>query len=100
MVHSERVPDDLQDKWSVSHGEHAVGAGPGAGAPVVVTEPTRLMGMGGEKLDAHRFIWWNVVSSRKQRVVQASRDWRLQAMAAVQGDAERIPLPERRFVVT
>ena len=58
------------------------------------------MVMGGEKLDAHRFIWWNVVSSRKQRVVQASRDRELQVMAAVPGGAEHIPLPERRFVVT
>ena len=73
---------------------------PGAGATVVAAAPTRLMVIGGEPLDGRRFIWWNFVSSKKERIVQASQDWEGQAMATVPGDAEFIPLPERRFVAT
>jgi hypothetical protein len=55
------------------------------------------MVIGGDPLDAPRHIWWNFVSSRKERIVQAARDWENDAMGQVPGDAERIPLPERRF---
>lgn len=57
----------------------------------------RLMVVGGEPLDAPRHIWWNFVSSRKDRIVQAAVDWEAQAMGQVPGEVERIPLPERRF---
>ncbi len=57
----------------------------------------RLMVVGGDTLDAHRFIWWNFVSSRKERIVQAGEDWAAQKMGQVAGDAEFIPLPERRL---
>ncbi len=57
----------------------------------------RLMVIGGDALDGPRFMWWNFVSSRKERIVQAAHDWEQQAMGQVAGDAEWIPLPERRF---
>lgn len=57
----------------------------------------RLMVIGGDALDAPRHIWWNFVSSRKERIVQAARDWENDALGRVPGDTERIPLPERRF---
>ena len=44
-----------------------------------------------------RYIWWNFVSSRKERIVQASDAWLAQAMGEVPGDAKFISLPERRF---
>ncbi|MFI5446668.1 pirin family protein [Polaromonas sp. UC242_47] len=71
--------------------------------PGVVTQiggsgPTRWVVIGGDALDGHRFIWWNFVSSRKERIVQASDDWAAQAMGQVEGDTEWIPLPERKFV--
>ena len=53
--------------------------------------------IGGDALDGPRFIWWNFVSSRKERIVQASNDWTAQKMGQVAGDAEFIPLPERKF---
>ena len=57
----------------------------------------RLMILGGEPL-GHRFMWWNFVSSRKDRIVQASEDWLAMRMGTVPNDdAEFIPLPERRF---
>ena len=57
----------------------------------------RLMVIGGDALDAPRHMWWNFVSSRKQRIVQAAQDWDDQAMGQVPGETEFIPLPERRF---
>lgn len=57
----------------------------------------RLMVVGGDPLDAHRHIWWNFVSSRKDRIVQAADDWDAQAMGQVPGEVEWIPLPERHF---
>ena len=71
-----------------------------AGEPVRLTagqSGVRLMVIGGEPLEAPRHIWWNFVSSRKERIVQASDDWAAQRMGQVAGDSEFIPLPERRF---
>ncbi len=70
---------------------------PGAAVTLLAGQTTRLMVIGGDALDGHRFMWWNFVSSRKERIVQASRDWEAQTMGRVAGDAELIPLPERRF---
>lgn len=57
----------------------------------------RCMVIGGDALDAPRQMWWNFVSSRKDRIVQAAQDWEDQAMGQVPGETEWIPLPERRF---
>lgn len=70
---------------------------PGAAVTLLAAQATRLMVIGGDALDGHRFMWWNFVSSRKERIVQASRDWEDQTMGQVPGDTELIPLPERRF---
>lgn len=59
--------------------------------------PVRLVVIGGDALDAQRHIWWNFVSSRKDRIVQAATDWERQRMGQVPGETEWIALPERRF---
>ena len=57
------------------------------------TQATRVLVLGGVPL-AHRFISWNFVSSRKERVVQAAADWHGRRMKPVPGDDdERIELP-------
>lgn len=71
---------------------------PGAAVTLLAGQATRLMVVGGDALDGHRFMWWNFVSSRRERIVQASRDWEAQTMGQVPGDTELIPLPERRFI--
>jgi redox-sensitive bicupin YhaK (pirin superfamily) len=71
---------------------------PGSTALLSCGEPARLVVMGGEALDAHRYMWWNFVSSRKERIVQASEDWLAQRMGHVPGETEFIPLPERKFI--
>lgn len=54
----------------------------------------RVVLVGGAPL-GHRFIVWNFVSSRKERVVQAQDAWDAQAMGQVPGETEFIPLPPR-----
>jgi redox-sensitive bicupin YhaK (pirin superfamily) len=53
---------------------------------------TRMVLIGGEPL-GHRFMVWNFVSSRKERIVQAQDDWRAQRFEPVPGETEYIPLP-------
>jgi redox-sensitive bicupin YhaK (pirin superfamily) len=63
---------------------------------VVVTagaENARLMLFGGEPLAEKRFIWWNFVSSSRERIEQAKKDWKDQKFAPVAGETEFIPLP-------
>ena len=61
--------------------------------PVVrATQATRLMVLGGAPL-GHRFMVWNFVSSRKERILQAQDDWEAQRFPAVPGETEFIPLP-------
>jgi redox-sensitive bicupin YhaK (pirin superfamily) len=66
------------------------------------TQPTlrapaaaRIVMIGGEPL-GHRFMVWNFVSSRKDRIAQAQDDWEAQRFAQVPGETEFIPLPPRR----
>jgi redox-sensitive bicupin YhaK (pirin superfamily) len=57
----------------------------------------RLVLIGGEPLDGPRHLWWNFVSSSRERILQASADWQAQRMGQVPGDPEFIPLPPTRF---
>jgi redox-sensitive bicupin YhaK (pirin superfamily) len=41
-----------------------------------------------------RHIWWNFVSSRKERIEEAKADWKAGRFALVPGETEFIPLPE------
>ena len=46
-------------------------------------------------MDGPRHIWWNFVSSRKERIEAAKADWKAGRFDLVPGDtAEFIPLPE------
>lgn len=66
------------------------------GTPVLraVTD-TRLMVLGGAPMDGPRHIWWNFVSSSRERIEQAKNDWRNGHFGPVEGDGDFIPLPER-----
>lgn len=54
----------------------------------------RLLLLGGEPMDGPRHVWWNFVSSRKERIEQAKEDWKNQRFGSVPGETERIPLPD------
>ena len=66
----------------------------GAVAVVTATTTSTIMLLGGEKIDGDRTIWWNFVSSSKERIEQAKRDWRERRFDDVPGESEFIPLPE------
>lgn len=53
----------------------------------------RLMLLGGEPLAEKRNIWWNFVSSSKERIEQAKEDWKNRRFAPVIDETEFIPLP-------
>ncbi len=67
---------------------------PGDQIVVKALDNVRLMVLGGEAADGPRHIWWNFVSSSKERIEQAKEDWRKNRFDAVVGDDEFIPLPE------
>jgi redox-sensitive bicupin YhaK (pirin superfamily) len=68
---------------------------PGDAITVRAVSDARLALVGGAAMDGPRHIWWNFVSSRKERIEQAKADWKLGRFDAVPGDtSEFIPLPE------
>ncbi len=68
-----------------------------AGSEPLLAAPRggRIVLVGGAPL-GHRFIAWNFVSSRKERIVQAQDDWEAERFERVPGETEFIPLPPRR----
>ncbi len=68
-------------------------ARPGRGLAVEALLDGRVMVIGGATL-GERHIWWNFVSSRRERIEQAKDDWRAGRFAMVEGDDEFIPLPD------
>ena len=67
---------------------------PGDRITVKAVRPTRMMFLGGDALEGPRHIWWNFVSSSKERIEQAKQDWKTGRFAAVPQEHEFIPLPE------
>ena len=66
----------------------------GADPVIVALEDTTLMLLGGEPL-GDRFIWWNFVSSRKERIEQAKEDWKQGRILLPPTDnTSFIPLPD------
>jgi len=62
---------------------------------VIVGAPqaTRVLLLGGATMDGPRHIWWNLVSSSKERIEQAKTDWAAGRFPKVPGETESIPLP-------
>lgn len=64
-------------------------------ARVTAVDAARIMLLGGAPLDGERHIFWNFVSSSKERIEQAKEDWRNRRFPSVpEDDTEFIPLPE------
>jgi len=62
---------------------------------ISASSDARVVLIGGDPL-GHRHLWWNFVSSRRERLAQAADDWAAQRFEPVPGETEFIPLPERR----
>ena len=70
---------------------------PGDRISVLAASQARIILLGGEPMDGPRHIWWNFVSSSKDRIDAAKADWKAKRFTAVPGDADEfIPLPDDR----
>ena len=79
-------------------GEGAMGVlAPGMSVRLAASQACRFAVIGGDPPDGPRHMWWNFVSSSKERIIEASQDWEAQRMDSVPGDNERIALPPTRF---
>jgi redox-sensitive bicupin YhaK (pirin superfamily) len=60
-------------------------------------QPSRVMLLGGARLDGERHIWWNFVASTKERIESAKEAWREGRFAKVRDEPDEfIPLPDER----
>lgn len=68
---------------------------PGDEIVVEAENGAHFMLFGGSSLGSKRYIWWNFVSSSKERIEQAKEEWKTRRFDIVPGDVEEfIPLPE------
>lgn len=67
---------------------------PGDPIGIKAISAARMMFLGGAGTDGPRYIWWNFVSSSKERIEQAKSDWKSGRFDPVPGETEFIPLPE------
>lgn len=61
---------------------------PGRSVDLKAKESARVLLLGGATMDGPRYIWWNFVSSSRERIEEAKRAWRQKEFPAVPGDAE------------
>ncbi|MDP2204720.1 MAG: pirin family protein [Alphaproteobacteria bacterium] len=101
------VPQDIEERaiYALS-GEIEIGGTVYAPQQMLVLRPgdavhiracstARLMLLGGAAMDGPRFIYWNFVSSSKERLEEAKAGWRAQRFAKVPGEGTAfVPLPE------
>jgi redox-sensitive bicupin YhaK (pirin superfamily) len=68
---------------------------PGQAMTLRATTASRAMLLGGEAFPTKRHVWWNFVSSSRDRINQAKEDWKARRFPLVPGDEEEfIPIPE------
>jgi redox-sensitive bicupin YhaK (pirin superfamily) len=67
---------------------------PGDSIAIKATRATHMMFLGGTALEGPRHMWWNFVSSSKERIEQAKEDWKTGRFGAVPSETELIPLPD------
>jgi redox-sensitive bicupin YhaK (pirin superfamily) len=58
----------------------------------------RLVALGGDILGEPRYIWWNFVSSSRERIRAARADWESGKFSGIEGDAEFIPAPDLKIL--
>ncbi len=68
---------------------------PGQAMTLRASSVARVMLLGGEAFTTPRHVWWNFVSSSRDRINQAKHDWKERKFPLVPGDSEEfIPIPE------
>jgi redox-sensitive bicupin YhaK (pirin superfamily) len=77
-------------------GERLLLLKPGTRIDATAVSDAHAILVGGAAMDGPRHIWWNFVSSRKDRIEAAKADWKAGRFDPVPGDSkEFIPLPEK-----
>ena len=66
----------------------------GVDVTIRAASTARALIFGGDPLHGERHLWWNFVSSSRERIEQAKRDWAESRFAPVVGETEFIPLPK------
>jgi redox-sensitive bicupin YhaK (pirin superfamily) len=68
---------------------------PGHEAKLASAGGARIMLMGGQTFSTRRYVFWNFVSSSRDRINQAKHDWKDMRFPLIPGDdQEFIPIPE------
>ena len=98
--HEERalyvVSGEIEIAGDRNGGERLLLLKPGARVEVKAVSDAHVILVGGAAMDGPRHIWWNFVSSRKDRIEAAKADWKAGRFDLVPGDSkEFIPLPEK-----
>lgn len=98
-THEERAIYILSGRISVDGASHEAARllvmRPGDQVVVTADQDSRLMLYGGEPMEGPRYIWWNFVSSRPERIEQAKEEWARGRFQTVPGDETQfIPLPD------
>ncbi len=100
-AHEERAAYVMEGEVEVAGERFAAGRmlvfRKGDGLALTASGPAgaRLLLLGGAAMDGPRYLFWNFVSSSRERIEQAKADWRESRFPKVPGDeAEFIPLPE------
>jgi redox-sensitive bicupin YhaK (pirin superfamily) len=65
--------------------------------PLLSADGTARVGLIGGAPLGPRLIWWNFVSTRRERIVRAADDWEAGRFAPVPGETEFMPLPDKRL---
>ncbi len=98
--HEERalyvVSGEIEIAGDRNGGERLLLLKPGARGEVKAVSDAHVILVGGAAMDGPRHIWWNFVSSRKDRIEAAKADWKAGRFDLVPGNSkEFIPLPEK-----
>jgi redox-sensitive bicupin YhaK (pirin superfamily) len=97
--HAERAVYAVEGELTLDHAplplEQLLVLDPGSEPVLTAACDSKVMLLGGDPLDGRRHVWWNFVSSSRERIEQAKSDWAADRMDQVPGETERIELPER-----
>jgi redox-sensitive bicupin YhaK (pirin superfamily) len=90
------VSGEIEIGGEAHAGERLLVLRPGDHVVVRAASDAHIIVVGGAPMDGPRHIWWNFVSSRKERIEAAKADWKAGRFDLVPGDTkEFIPLPEQ-----
>jgi redox-sensitive bicupin YhaK (pirin superfamily) len=96
--HEERAVFVVEGELDIGGESYGPGAmvllDPDTATTALAYAPARAMLLGGAKLDGERHLWWNFVSSSREKIEAAKTAWKEQRLGTVADDPEFIPLPE------